>query len=282
MDVFSLFTPFARTSCPCLRKRADARIPKFAAFLLIALSAPPIALHAADANAVLAVARARTQSADYRITGRLVHVDAVGARTSYGITIKAHWFPGVLRVLLAVNSPAVARARVLLEMRPNGQDSIFLAKPGDTAPAPLPFSGWSNGPAGNEFSYEDFLEPEYFWPTQTLVKEEHRGTRDCVVVKSTPGASDRTHYAYVESSLDKTIGFPVYAEKTVKGSGAVKEFTYVGLRHEGGVWSASQVKAAVRGKPGSTLLIIEHGSAKAHLGPNDFSPAAMTQFEGGL
>ena len=66
------------------------------------------------------------QSADYRATGHLVRVDANGSRTSYGITIKAHWFPGVLRVLLEITPPKDtrpdARAHILLEMRPDGQN----------------------------------------------------------------------------------------------------------------------------------------------------------------
>jgi hypothetical protein len=53
----------------------------------------------------------------------------------------------------------------------------------------------------------------------------------------------------------------------------VKEFTSFGLRREGGVWSAHQVEVKVRGRAGSTLLIIDRGSTKAHLSLGDFSPA---------
>ena len=89
------------------------------------------------------------------------------------------------------------------------------------------------------FSYEDFLEQQYFWPGQTAMEQTKFGARDCDVLKSTPGAADRTHYAEVKTWLDHSIGFPVYVEKTLKGTGAVKEFTYFGLRHDGGVWSAT-------------------------------------------
>ena len=98
------------------------------------------------------------------------------------------------------------------------------------------------------------------------------GARDCEIVKSTPGASDRTHYAQVKTWLDPSIGFPVYVEKTVKESGAVKEFTYYGIRHEEGVWSAHQVEVKVRGQSGSTLLILDRGSAKANLTARGFQP----------
>jgi hypothetical protein len=67
-------------------------------------------------------------------------------------------------------------------------------------------------------------------------------------------------------------------EKTVKATGVLKEFTYYGLRHEGGVWSASQVEAKLRGIPGSTLLIIDRGSAKANLTLADFSSDRLTRF----
>jgi hypothetical protein len=71
-------------------------------------------------------------------------------------------------------------------------------------------------------------------------------------------------------------------EKTLKGSGGVKEFTYFGLRHDGGVWSASQVEAKLRGHAGSTLLIIDRGSPSAHLTLNDFSPAQIVHFQDSL
>jgi hypothetical protein len=247
---------------------------------LLALAATFIAPHAsgADARSVLAAPRQRVESADYRIVGRLVRVDEKGARTSLGVTIEAHWFPGVLRVLLEITSPANARAHILLEMRPNGEDSIRIAHPGDHAPSVLPFDRWSDGPLGPEFSYEDFLEPQYFWPEQTFAGDIACGAHKCDMLKSAPGPTDRTHYAEVTTWLDHAIGFPVNAEKKLKGSGTVKEFTYFGLRHDQGVWSAHQVEAKIRGQEGSAVLIIDRGSARARLGAADFSQAQITRF----
>jgi hypothetical protein len=233
---------------------------------------------ATDASSVLAVPRQRVESADFATTGRLVHVGTNGARTSYGLSIKAHGFSGVLRVLVEVTSPAAAREHVLLEAHLNGESSIQIARPGDHAPAPLAFAKWSDGPLGSGFSYEDFLEQQYFWPSQTQEAGTKFGARDCDVLKSAPGAGDRTHYAQVKTWLDHTIGFPVYAEKTIKGTGMVKEFTYLGLRHNGGVWSASQVQEKTRGQAGETLLIIDRGTAKANLSLKDFSPTQLTHF----
>lgn len=253
-----------------------------AAFLLCAALASALLLsvpaRGMDAHAALAQQRQRIESADFETVGRLVRVDASGARTSYGISIKAHGFPGVLRVLVDITSPATARAHLLLEMHTNGESTIEIAHPGDKAMSPLPFDKWSDGPLGGGFSYEDLMEPQYFWPHQVLDAETKFGARDCDVVESTPGAADRTHYAQVKTWLDHTIGFPVYAEKTMKGSGAVKQFTYFGLRHNGGVWSASQVEEKTRGENGQTLLIIDRGSAKANLRAADFSTAQVTRF----
>src|SRR5271155_3630930 len=105
-----------------------------AAMLLIATTA-----HAADARAVIAVARQRIETADFRATGRLVRVDASGNRVSNAISIKAHWFPGVLRELVEIVSPRTparqdegqnaGRVRILLEMRPNGQNTIRIFHP---------------------------------------------------------------------------------------------------------------------------------------------------------
>jgi hypothetical protein len=63
--------------------------------------------------------------------------------------------------------------------------------------------------------------------------------------------------------------------KTLRGTGQQKEFIYYGLRQIGGVWSATQVQAKLQGKPGSSILVIEGGSGKAHLGLKDFD---LTQF----
>jgi len=248
-----------------------------AAALLFAIPAS-----AADVHAVLATPKQNVEKADFRASGHLVHVEANGTRTSYGVSIKGRWFPGALRVLLEIappqNSSAATRARILLEMRPNGQNSILIAHPGDKAPAPLPFDKWSDGPLGDGFSYEDFLEQQYYWPGQTLLEETKFGARDCHLVKSVPGSLEKTHYAEIKTWLDRSIGFPVYVEKTLKGTGVVKEFTYFGLRHEGGIWSASQVEEKTRGRAGSTLLMIDRGSAKANLDLGDFSPEQLTHF----
>jgi len=251
---------------------------KLATVVLIAAMLLPLGAHAADVQATLAVPRQRIQSADYRVSGHLVRVDERGARISYGINIKAHWFPGVLRVLVEVASPANAREHISLEMRPNGRNTIQIAHPGDAAPVTLPFEKWSDGPLGAGFSYEDFLEGQYFWPGQATLPPAKFGARDCDVVKSTPSPSDRTHYAEVKTWLDHGIGFPVFAEKTLKEGGQVKELTYFGLRQNGGVWSASQVEVKIRGHAGSTLLIVDRGTPKANLGLNDFSQAQLTHF----
>jgi hypothetical protein len=221
-----------------------------AAALVLALALLPGAIPAGavDVRSVLAGPKERIESADYRISGHLVRVDASGART------------------------------ILLEMYSNGQNAIKIAHPGDKAPATLPFERWSDGPLGSGFSYEDFFEAQYFWPSQTVTEKTRFGARDCDMLKSAPGTMDRTHYAEVRTWLDHAIGFPVYVEKTMKGTGVVKEFTYFGLRHDQGVWSASQVEVKTRGQAGSTLLIIDHGSAKANLGADDFSSSRISRF----
>lgn len=253
----------------------------FAAMLL------PVNAQAADARTLLAAPRQRIESADYRASGHLIRVQANGSRISYPVTIKAHWFPGVLRVLVEIGAASKAGAdsslnttvpvHILLEMRPNGPNMVTIAHPGVANPVILPFDKWSEGVLGTNFSYEDFLEAHYFWPEQAVQDEKKFGARECDVVKSRPGASDKSHYADVTTWLDHNIGFPVYVEKTLKG-GMVKEFTYFGLRQEGGVWSAHQIEAKTRGQADSTLMIIDRGTPKAKLGLKDFSSAQLTHF----
>lgn len=246
----------------------------------IAALAPLLCAQTVNLNDLLASMRKRIETADFRATGHLVWVQANGARISNPITIKAHWFPGVLREFVEIGASANSRSatHALLEMRPNGQSSITIAHPGDKTATVLPVEKWSEGPLGPGFGYEDLLEQQYFWPEQTSEGNAKFGARNCVIVKSAPGASDRTHYAQVKTWLDPSIGFPAYVEKTVRESGAVKQFTYYGIRHEEGVWSAHQVEVKVRGQSGSTLLVLDRGSAKAHLTLADFSPAQLTKF----
>ncbi|WP_348261302.1 outer membrane lipoprotein-sorting protein [Telmatobacter sp. DSM 110680] len=236
-----------------------------------------VTAHCADVRAVLAEPRKQIETADYRIVGRIVRVDANGTRTNLAVNVKAHWFTGALHIVLDVTSPQPSRFRLLMEMRPDGRVSMKIAHPGDKEFTGLPFEQWNGGPFGPSFSYEDFLNPELYWPGQSLEKAKY-GARDCDLLTSTPGPDDRTHYAKVQTWLDHTIAFPVHAEKTLKESGAVKEFSFIGLRREGGVWSASQIEGKMRGERGSTLFLLERGSAKANLKPEDFRGESLLKF----
>jgi hypothetical protein len=267
------------------------RLASVMAGALLCLANVAHANDAGDARAVVAIARQRLETEDSRATGHLVQVDASGKRISDAFAIKAHWFPGVLRVLLEIvpaQTPAESvrphaqhdgRVSILFEMRPSGQSTIRIFRPHESAPASLPFGKWIEGVSGGDFNYEDFLQPEYYWQDQTLLKSVKVGAHDCDVLKSTPGASDRSHYVEVQTSLDHTTGYPIYVEKTLKGAAIVKEFTSLGLRQSGGVWSARQVEVKIHGRPGSTLLIFDHGSTKANLTLRDFSPEQISQSE---
>lgn len=254
----------------------------------LAVLMPALFAQTTSVHDLLAAARQRIETADLRASGQFVRVQENGARISEPITIRAHWFPGVLRVRVDIGtlSKSVHQpdsgfqmpVHLLLEMRTNGQNVIWIAHPGDKSPASLPFDKWSDGPLGPGFSYEDFLEQQDYWPGQTSEGLEKFGARDCEVVKSTPGPSDRTHYASVKTWFDPAIEFPVYVEKTVKETGEVKEFTNYGIRHEEGVWSAHQLEVKTRGQSGSTLLIIDRGSTKAKLTLGDFRPAQLAHF----
>ncbi len=246
-----------------------------------------VATDTAETRPILASARGRVETTDARATGRLVRVDAGGNRTSNAFAIKAHWFPGVLRVLLEIapsktpvsNAREDARVNILLEMRPGGGNTIRIFRPHEVAPASLPFAQWSDGVAGSDFDYEDFLQPEYYWKNQAFVKTAKLGVHDCDVLKSTPGGAERSHYAEVETWFDHTNGYPLYAEKTLKDGAIVKDFTSLGVGQSGGVAAARQVEVKIGGRPGSTLLIFERGSTKANLTLKDFSPEQISKFE---
>ena len=258
---------------------------------ILALSVAALA-HAADVHTVLDSVRRQVETSDYRASGQLVRVEPNGNRTRYSASVKGLWFAGALHMLVDLVPPngaapgqsaaegnQVGRVRLLLEMRPDGHDTIRVFRPHQEASTLLPFDKWSDSLLGGAFSYEDLLEPQFFWPGQAILKTVDCGEHSCYILKSTPGQSDRTHYSEVQTWLDRTIDYPVRAEKTMKLSGTVKDFTYFGLRQSSGVWSATQVEAKIRGRAGSTLLIIRRGSAKARLSARDFSVAQIGHFE---
>jgi hypothetical protein len=120
---------------------------------------------------VTAIARQRVETADFRATGRLVRVYASGNRTNNAITIKARWFPGVLRSLVGIVPPQAGNARqdtrvnILLEMRPNGQNTIRILRSHEPAAASLPFDKLSESVFGSR-STKANLSKRDFSPEQ--------------------------------------------------------------------------------------------------------------------
>jgi hypothetical protein len=223
-----------------------------------------------DLETVLTGSRQRIEKLDYRVSGRLTHVEGDGKRTTYKFVGKARWFPDGLRVLCEISGPGSEKTTILLHMSASGRLTIEAMLPGQKSASVLPFERWNDSLVGTDFSYEDMVESSFFWKNQELLTPEKYGARDCFVLKSTPGAQDRTYYDSVTSWIDRGILFPVHVVKTLHGTGQQKEFVYYGLRQTGGAWSASQVEAKVQGKPGSSILAIEFGSGKANLGRKDF------------
>lgn len=227
----------------------------------------------AASSAALEMAKQRVESADFRATGHFVTVDAGGKRTSYPMTLKGRWLEGALHLLCVISGPAEAQKHVWMVVRPDGQNSVKVAKAGEKLPRTVAAPEWGDAVVG-VLSYDDLMESQYFWANQAVTEHEKYGARECDLVKSTPGPADKTSYSQVKTWLDAKIGFPVHAEKTEKRGGAIKDFTYYGLRQTEGVWSAGQIEAKLRGEQGETLLVIERGSPHAHVGPEEFNPAA--------
>lgn len=243
----------------------------FALLVLLSLVHPSRAFAAnPDLDTVLNSSRQRIEKLDYRSTGRLTQVAGDGKRTNYKFAAKARWFPDGLRVLCEISGPGSQKTSLLLHMSVSGHVTIEALLPGEKAASVLPFERWNDPLVGTDFSYEDMLESYFFWKNQELLAPEKYGARDCFVLKSKPDPEDRTHYDSVTSWIDRGILFPVHVVKTLRGTGQQKEFIYYGLRQEGGAWSASQVEAKQQGKAGSSILVIEAGSAKANLGRKDF------------
>jgi Outer membrane lipoprotein-sorting protein len=233
-----------------------------------------------DLETVLTGSRERIEKLDYRMTGRLTRVEGDGKRTTYKFVAKAHWFPDGLRLLCEISGPGSGKTSLLLHMTVNGHLTIEAVLPGEKVASVLPFERWNDPLVGTDFSYEDMVESQFFWKNQELLAPEKYGARDCFVLKSKSGSQDRTYYDSVTSWIDRGILFPVHVVKMLRGTGQQKEFIYYGLRQVSGAWSATQVEAKLRGKPGSSILVIEAGSGKANLGRKDFDLRQFSAQEG--
>src|SRR5215468_463474 len=248
-----------------------------ALLLLFSLAHPSLAFAAnPDQDTALTGSRQRIEKIDYRLSGRLIRVEASGKRTSYKFVAKAHWFPDGLRLLCEISGPGSEKTSLLLRMNATGQVSIEAVLPGEKTASALPFERWNDPIVGTDFSYEDMVENQFFWKNQEALPPEKYGARDCFVLKSKPGSQDRTHYDSATSWIDRSILFPVHVVKTLRGTGQQKEFINFGLRQNGGAWGASKVEAKVLGKPGYSILEIEGGSEKTHLGRKDFDLSQLS------
>lgn len=226
---------------------------------------------------IVARIREARKATDFRASGRVVVVGANGERKPHQVAMRAKSFGGDIRFFCEVTEPAAGRVRLLLDMSASGRTSIRVARAGERAAQEMAFERWNESLLGSHLSFEDLMESHFLWSRQTLLKDEKYGARQCYVVRSEPGPADRSHYSAVTAWLDQEILYPVRVLKTVRATGASKEFIYYGLRQHKGLWSASQIEVKSPAKPGSTLLIINRGSAKAALTRADFDPALLVK-----
>lgn len=219
---------------------------------------------------VVAQARRRIEATDFSVSGRLSQVTAGGARTNFHYTMKAHWFPEGLKVLFEISDPASARQRILVRMDARGQLSIARGAGKDGPLRPVAADRMGDGIAGTLFTYEDLVEDQFFWSRQTLLPDTTYGARHCRLLESEPPSPQFSQYASVRSWIDISTGVPVYVEKSVRASGAKRDFVSFDLRREGSTWSPSQVQITQTGSHSTTVLVIERGTPLAKLTRKDF------------
>ncbi len=232
--------------------------------------------HAQSVATEIATQQHRVESADARVSGRLVMVDGAGKRTSYKFSLKMHGFPDGVRLLEEVDTPQPLR--VLVRLEHNGRVTARLAHKdaagkwqAQAAPAQL-----TEPLAGGGFVLEDLVDDQFFWKDQSIVSHGPCGPRQCITLKSAPGGADHSQYATVVSSFDEKTSALIHVTKTVRGTGVVKDMTYSNLHQSHGVTAAAQIELKVAGTAGSNLFIIDHGTAKANLTRADFDLGSST------
>jgi hypothetical protein len=232
------------------------------------------AASAGSLKAILAAARARVEQSDVRASGRLIAIAANGARINNNLALASHSFPDGLRTMVTVTAPDHASVRYLLIQDLAGHTTIEALRKGDAAPVKLPPEHWGEDVAGTLFYPEDFADGQFFWSKQTVLPPQKYGARDCFVLKSEPGPGQPTIYASVTTWLDQKTGASVYIEAVPKNGEPTKQFVFYGIEQIGGTWLSRQIEVKIAGKPGSSMLLIEHGSPHAHLQHKDFNLAA--------
>jgi hypothetical protein len=242
-----------------------------AAIALPCIFFPPTASpQAASIDDVLSSVRRLRRGADFRAEGRLVHVDARGARTTYRFTCKGKSFSETFKLFWSS-----ASLKLLMEASGAGRARIRMARVPDFTIHELKPEEWSEALFDSALEYEDLIDHHFSWGVQVLVGEEKYGARTCYVVRSQPGPGEPSTYSRVTSWIDKTIYVPVRVEKVVRASGATKHFVYYGLQQSRGVWGARQAEVRTEGNPALTYLIMTRGSSHANLGPGDFDPTVL-------
>jgi hypothetical protein len=226
-------------------------------------------------KAVLASARARVWKSDVRAAGRLTIVAGNGTRTNNSLALASHSFPDGLRTMITVTTPDRKRERYLLTQNESGHTTIEALRTGEKTPERLSPEHWGEGVAGTLFYPEDFADGQFFWAKQTVLAPAKYGARECFVLKSEPGPGQPTSYSSVTTWMDQKTGAPVYVEAVPKNGGPAKQFVFYDLEQIGGLWLSRQVEAKLEGKPGSTILLIDHGSPHAHLTRKDFNLRAV-------
>jgi hypothetical protein len=227
-------------------------------------------------GAAVAAQQHRVLSVDARVSGRLVLVDGAGKRTSVKFAVKTHGFPDGVRLLQQLETPQPVR--LLMRLEPSGRVTARLAhkdSAGKWVPDGTP-ARLTDPVAGSGFTLEDLMDAQFFWKEQTLVGQGPCGPRQCATLKSVPSVADHSQYASVTSSFDEKTGALVHVIKAVRGSGAVKDITLSNFHVSHGVTAAAQIELKVAGAPGSSLFIIDHGTAKANLTRADFDLGSAT------
>jgi hypothetical protein len=224
---------------------------------------------ASKKDAVLTATQHRIETSDFRASGRMISAHG-SARTTYKFNVKGHWFPDGLHILYDFVEPTSAVQRLLLHYDAHGRVTVDTMLPGEKTLTRPNAEHQAKALLGTEVLYEDLIENQFFWSNQTIDEAMTYGDRHCINLKSIPTITESSRYSSVISCVDASIGYPLHVTKTIRGSGLQKDFFYTGLRQSSGIWTATQIKVEVAGESGSTLLLIDHGSAKAKLGVKDF------------
>ncbi|MBI4873510.1 MAG: outer membrane lipoprotein-sorting protein [Acidobacteria bacterium] len=253
-----------------MASRRGRRLAPGAALLLAAAGALPCPGQTLPgaADLIEKVVELRDRS-DFRARGRMV-VSAGGQQQRvFQISVLRKRMASSTNLLWSITDPPQDRLRILVEAGSDGRTSVWMAE------RTLPARRWGEAVPNTGLTVEDLVEGFLSWPSQTVLRQELFGTRQCYVLRSKPGSGEPSAYTAITTWIDQATLLPVRILKQPRAGGPPKEFLCRGMRRSGGHWLPTQMEVRTEGRAGGMRLVFTRGSENVSIKDSEVDPRVL-------